>query len=102
MMTSDLPTSSCNSARPRSHVMSSARLSLLRWARSASQFHWPASPLLIGMIQFLINLLTTQRNLCLDSLGHLPPLTVGRLGTITCGRKNLFRQARGFPKEFVG
>ena len=30
-------------------------------------------------IQFLINLLTTQKNLCLDSLEHLLPLTVGRL-----------------------
>ena len=29
-------------------------------------------------IQFLINLLTTQKNLCLDSLEHLLPLTVGR------------------------
>ena len=53
-------------------------------------------------IQFLINLLTTQRNLCLGSLEHLLPLTVGRLWIITCGRRNLFRQARGFPKEFVG
>ena len=30
-------------------------------------------------IQFLINLLTAQRNLFLDSLEHLMPLTVGRL-----------------------
>ena len=30
-------------------------------------------------IQFLINLLTAQRNLYLDSLEHLMPLTVGRL-----------------------
>ena len=30
-------------------------------------------------IQFLINLLTAQRNLYLDSLEHLLPLTVGRL-----------------------
>ena len=30
-------------------------------------------------IRFLINLLTTQKNLCLDSLEHLMPLTVGRL-----------------------
>ena len=30
-------------------------------------------------IQFLINLVTPQKNLCLDSLEHLLPLTVGRL-----------------------
>ena len=30
-------------------------------------------------IQFLINHLTAQRNLYLDSLEHLMPLTVGRL-----------------------
>ena len=30
-------------------------------------------------IQFLINLLTAQRTLYLDSLEHLMPLTVGRL-----------------------
>ena len=30
-------------------------------------------------IQFLINLLTAQRDLYLDSLEHLMPLTVGRL-----------------------
>ena len=30
-------------------------------------------------IQFLINLLTAQRNLCLGSLEHLMPFTVGRL-----------------------
>jgi len=53
-------------------------------------------------IQFLINLLTAQRNLYLDSLEHFMPLTVGRLWTITCGQKNLFRQARGLPKEFIG
>ena len=53
-------------------------------------------------IKFLINFLTAQRNLYLDTLEHLVPLTVGRLWTITCGRKNLFRQARGLPKEFVG
>ena len=52
-------------------------------------------------IQFLINLLTDQRILYLDSLEHLMPLMVGRLRTITCGWKNLFRQARELPKEFV-
>ena len=30
-------------------------------------------------IQFLINLLTARRNLYLDSLEHLMPLTAGRL-----------------------
>ena len=30
-------------------------------------------------IQFLINLVTPQKNPCLDSLEHLLPLTVGRL-----------------------
>ena len=60
------------------------------------------TPMFIAPIQFLINLLTAQRNLYLDSLEHLMPLTVGRLWAITCGRKNLFRQARGLPKEFVG
>ena len=30
-------------------------------------------------IQFLMNLLTAQKNLCLDSLEHLLPITVGRL-----------------------
>jgi len=30
------------------------------------------------------------------------PLTVRRLYTITCGQKNLLRQARGLSKEFVG
>src|SRR5574341_1493481 len=29
-------------------------------------------------IQFLINLVTPQKNLCLDSLEHLLPLTVGK------------------------
>ena len=52
-------------------------------------------------IQYLINLLTAQRTLYLDSLEHLMPLTVGRSEQSHVAGKT-FRQARGFPKEFVG
>ena len=44
------------------------------WAANIAQQVKNPSP-----IQFLINLLTAQRTLYLDSLEHLMPLTVGRL-----------------------
>ena len=58
----------------RYYLASQMALAVKNLAAFAEDLRDAGSP-----IQFLINLVTPQKNLCLDSLEHLLPLTVGRL-----------------------